>query len=585
MDRPAQIMPFRIALFLSVLFLIPSTLPAAPSFNSVRASSEEVGLYEKIELRVSLDASFSNPFDPAEIDLVAEFTAPSGKKWIIPGFYNPSAWDALWMARFAPDEPGDWRYVLSVRDREGSARSEQGGFTATGSGAPGYVRIADNGRYLVHGDGSSFYPVGLWYNDSYERFGGGQISADGLDRLKRRGGNFICFFPTPLETMGTGVGRYDQNRSGRLDQLFEWCEERGIKISWNLWFHSYLSETIWGGGNARWLTNPYRNVCEAVDFFASEEAWGYQEKLYRYILARWGYSPSLFLWFVIDEIDGTEGWARGDTLAAEAWSRRVHDWFRANDPWGRPTTGTKCGAYPQYWPGGCRIFDIAAREIYEAQRWPMPKGARVDGKEELPLRASYLQYAGESAKLWREYGKPGIIGECGWSHTYYEPSQPGYMAMYHNALWASLVNGLCATPFWWAWSEMLNDNVVNSQLEAFSRFVGELDLTGADPGPLPVRADKGLDAWAMKNGGTVFGWAVNPRLGEGIAGRRVTVEGLEDGEYTLIIYHAWRGRRLSEDTVRVTGGRLTVTAPELFTTGGRANQLGDDFAFVLERKK
>ena len=573
MFRPALAASW-LTLVLSFLSMSPVLNAAVPVFNSIRASGESVGRYEKLELRVSLDATYSNPFDPAEVELSAEFTAPSGKKWVIPGFYNPTSWNALWMVRFTPDEAGQWSYVLSARDSEGTARSEAGAFTAGESGRQGFVRIAGNGRYLAHSDGSPFYGVGLWYNDSYEDYGGGQIDEAGLDRLTRRGGNFISFFPTPLETMATGVGRYDQSRCGRLDQLFEWCEARGIKISWNLWFHSYLSETVWGGGNARWLTNPYRNVCNAADFFASDQAWRIQEKLYRYILARWGYSPSLFLWFAIDEMDGTDGWAHGDTLAAENWSRKVHEWFRANDPWGRPTTGTKCGAYPQYWPGGYRIFDIAAREIYEAQRWPMPKGAAVSAKEEHPLRASYLNYAGESAKLWREFGKPVIIGECGWSHTYYEPAQPGYLALYHNALWAGLVNGLCASPFWWAWSETLNDNVVNSQFEAFSRFVGELDLTGADPGPQAVRTEKGLDAWAMKNGSMVFGWAVNPKLGEGIAGRKVTVEGLADGDYKLKIFHTWRGRYLSEESVKVSGGRLTITAPELFTTDGRANQLG-----------
>lgn len=29
--------------------------------------------------------------------------------------------------------------------------------------------------------------------------------------------------------------------------------------------------------------------------------------------------------------------------------------------------------------------------------------------------------------------------------------------MYHNALWVSLANGLCATPFWWAYSDYVND--------------------------------------------------------------------------------------------------------------------------------
>ena len=54
-----------------------------PSILSVRAESRQVGLYEKFELRIDLDATFTNPFDPEQIDLMAEFTAPSGKKYEI----------------------------------------------------------------------------------------------------------------------------------------------------------------------------------------------------------------------------------------------------------------------------------------------------------------------------------------------------------------------------------------------------------------------------------------------------------------------------------------------------------------------
>jgi len=265
-----------------------------PKILSVRADSSQVGLYEKFELRIDLEATYSNPFDPEQIDLSAEFTAPSGKKWTIWGFYNPSSWTSLWMVRFAPTEKGAWRYVVTVTDSEGTAKSRPGIFTAVDSPHHGFITIAPNRRYLRYSDGTSYYGVGLWYNDSYELFNEGRITEEGLDNLKRRGANFISFFPTPLETMGSGLGRYDQNRCGRMDQLFEWCEQRDLQISWNIWFHCYMSGAVWGGSNARYSNNPYKLVSSAKDFFSNEEAWKYQEKLYRYIIARWGYSRALF---------------------------------------------------------------------------------------------------------------------------------------------------------------------------------------------------------------------------------------------------------------------------------------------------
>ncbi len=573
----------RIALLVIAATVQPLTASAkAPVIHSVRpGTSPTIGLYEKFELRIDLEATYSNPFDPDEIDLRAEFTSPSGRTQTIWGFYNPSGWSALWMIRFAPTEAGQWKYVVKVKDEEGTAQSRSAAFTATESDHHGFVTIASNQRYLKHADGSAFYGVGLWYNDSYEQFNQGQITEEGLDRLQRLGVNFISFFPTPLETMGTGLGRYDQNRCGRLDQLFEWCEERDIHISWNILFHSYISQAVWGGGNARYRNNPYQLVTDAEGFFASEKAWEYQEKLYRYIIARWGYSRALFLWFIIDEINGTEGWQDGDKAAAEQWCRKMDAFFNQHDPYGRPTTGTQSGGIGQWWPEGYRIFDIAAREIYEAQGHPIPRSGKIGPDDESPLRMSYQNYATQTQNLWSGFDKPAIIGECGWDHTYYEPGMPGYLAMYHNALWAGLANGLCCTPFWWAYSDWINDGVVTNQMRFFSQFVSDIDFAHLDFRPVPVQSD-GCDGWAMGCDSLIFGWAVNPR--SGMARESFTMSGLPDGSYEVRLYRTWRGRYLDPQTANCVDGKLTVAIPELKTTGGHASYIGDDVAFKIRRR-
>ena len=569
--------------FFGVICLTFATLAAAkpPSISSVRSNSGQVGLYEKFELRIDLEATYSNPFDPDQIDLTVEFTAPSGKKWNIWGFYNPSYWTSLWMVRFSPTEKGAWRYVVKVADSEGTARSRPGSFRVIDSEHHGFVKIAPNRRYLKYDDGSTFYGVGLWYNDSYELFNEGRITEDGLDNLKARGANFVCFFPTPLETMGSGLGRYDQNRCGRMDQLFEWCEQRDMMISWNIWFHSYISQAVWGGGNARYRNNPYKLVSSADDFFGDEKAWQYQTKLYRYIIARWGYSRALFLWFIVDEINGTEGWTRGGPEVAQEWSAKMDKYFNEHDPYGRPTTGTQSGGIGQWWPEGYKIFDVAAREIYEAQGHPMPKSGKLGPDDPSPIQSSYCNYATQIQNLWNGFDKPAIIGECGWDHTYYEPGMPGYLAMYHNVLWVSLVNGACATPFWWSYSDWVNDSVVTNQMLYFSQFVSKIDFAAKDFAPAEITGS-GCDAWAMRAGRFVVGWVVNPRTS--VANDSFTVSGLPDGDYELRLYRTWRGRYMDPQTVRSRGGKLTYTIPELKTTRGHALHIGNDVAFKIVPK-
>ena len=557
---------------------LAGTAAEEPAILSVRSETNSVGRYEKLELQIDLRASYSNPFDPDEVDLWAEFTAPSGKMWRIWGFYNPSSWSSLWMVRFAPTETGAWKYVVKVKDAQGTAESPSRSFETVPSPHHGFLTISPNGRYWRYSDETSFYGVGLWYNDEYNLFSQGQITTDGLDEIKKRGGNFIGFFPTPLETMGSGLGRYDQNQCGRLDQLFQWCEERDLHISWNLWFHSWISEAVWGGGNARYRNNPYRLLVGAADFFVSEDAWKYQEKLHRYIIARWGYSRALFLWFVVDEINGTEGWLQGDQPKAEEWCRKMDRFFNEHDPYGRATTGTQSGGIGEWWPGGYRIFDIAAREIYEAQGHPMPQSGKLGPADESPLQFSYRNYAVQIQNLWSGFAKPAMIGECGWEHTYYEAEMPEYLAMYHNALWVSLANGSCATPFWWAYSERLNDNVLTNQMLYFSRFVADIDFANLNFKPATITAGQS-DAWAMKSDKMVFGWVVNPRTS--MANESFTISGLPDGKCTVRLYRTWRGVYLEDQTVECRNGSLTVTIPELKTTEGRASHIGHDVALKI----
>jgi hypothetical protein len=562
--------------------LASPAIGAEPVINSVRPSVPgPVGLYDKFEVAVDLAASYSNPFDPGQVDLWAEFTAPSGKVWKIWGFYNPSEWSSLWMIRFAPTEKGAWKYVVKVRDGQGTAESQPRTFTAVDSPNHGFIGIAPNHRYLMYSDGTPFYGVGLWYNDSYETFDGGRITETNLDKLKQLGGNFISFFCTPLETMGSGLGRYDQSRCGRLDQLFDWCEKRDIHISWNIVFHSYISQGVWAPGGARYRNNPYHLVADAVDYFGNAESWKYQQNLYRYIIARWGYSRALFLWFLVDEINGTEGWETGDHAVAEQWCRNMQAFFAEYDPYRRSTTGTQSGGIAQWWADGYQIFDIAAREIYELQGHPMPPAGRLAPNEDSPLRYSYRNYATQAQNLWKDFQKPAIFGETGWDHTYYEPGTPGYLALYHDALWVSLANGACCTPFWWAWAEGLNDSVVTHQMLHFRRFVSDIDFAHLDPHPTPVEAGSS-DAWAMKSDRLIFGWIVNPRTG--VANESFSITGVPAGDYQVSLYRTWRGQYLEPVTVPSRDGKLTVTIPELQPKGSHAANIGDDVAFKITPK-
>jgi hypothetical protein len=558
------------------LFAVSPKLPGQPSINRIFQWDRPMGLYEKFEIFLSIEASYENPFDPDEIDIMGIFISPSGKEWKVPGFYSP-AFQGGFSIRFSANETGEWSYAVKVRDKNGTAESETRTFSVIPSDYHGPVRIASNKRYLEHADGTSWYGVGMWY--------GGRTNTEDLDELKDRGVNYISRLITPLETRGTGLGRYDQLLCSQVDELLEELEKQDMQLALNLWFHSFLSETVWGGGNIAWHTNPYQYVCEAKDFYSSENAWKYQEKLYRYMIARWGYSRSLAIWFIVDEVNGTDGWASGDSLGAAVWVRKVHDYFKKHDPWQHLTTGTRSGGVNEWWNRGYEVLDLAGREIYEAQGFPVNETGQAASEDTHPLTYSYRNYHGQVSKLWMNFEKPAIIPETGWDHTFYEMSMPGYMAQYHNAMWVSLASGTAMSPFWWRYSRELNDNIVTDQLLHLRRFTERIPFSGLS-NPAPVRANNpGGDAYAMRSDQLIFGWAVNADTD--MSGKNITLENMNDGQYNLRLYHTWSGRFIRQDgeekrLIRAREGKISFDIPVLKIERGHARYIGQDIAFILE---
>ena len=560
-----------------ILLILSISLYSKPAIQRIRTVNDTVGLYEKIEVQFDLDTVYHNPFDPDEIDITAIFKSPSGKEWRVFGFFNQS-WFS-WMIRFSPNEKGQWAYQINIKDQSGSMKSDPDTIIVNPSKHHGPIRVSANNRYLEYADGTNYYGVGLWFNGVMFRFDS-RNPEETLDELKELGVNFISTILPPIETIGTGVGRYDQDLCRRVDELLEWLEKRDMILSLNLWFHSFLSETIWPGFNRQWHTNPYQFICKAKEFYSNSNAWTYQEKLYRYMIGRWGYSRALGIWFIVDEVNGTDGWAYGDSLGAAKWGQKVHDFFKANDPYGHLTTGTRSGGVKEWWHEGYQIFDLAGREIYEAQGFPILKDGKINPGDPHPLKLSYMNYVNEIRKLWNGYEKPSILGETGWDHTFYEPSMPGYLALYHNILWASLATGLSMTPFWWSYSDMVNDNVVTKQLTSFAQFTSVIPFSSlTNIVPVEVTLSSG-DAFALKSDQLTFGWVVNPVTD--VTGDTVTVSSLPAGEYTVQLYHTWGGRFFHEENISNINGSVTFTIPVLKIEDSHARYVGQDIAFVVK---
>lgn len=142
------------------------------------------------------------------------------------------------------------------------------------------------------------------------------------------GANAIKFYLNPVhcdieyERINNYYDRMHQ--AWELDNFVEILENNDIKMQFNMCFQSTLLFNAWGASNWDWSnTSNYqgdpidpnnRGNCywhdlgldplNPYEFFTNTEAITQYKKKLRYIIARWGYTPNVYLWEIFSEING-----------------------------------------------------------------------------------------------------------------------------------------------------------------------------------------------------------------------------------------------------------------------------------------
>lgn len=429
-----------------------------PQVTNISTNAKSVKKYNMLQLSVGLKADFQNPYDPSQLDLSTDFTSPSGKKWHVFGFYDGSGWKV----RFTPNEQGTWHYRITVKDAKGIAHSHTKTFKVTNSNQNGWIEVSKrNHRYFQYDDGKSFYGVGAAYPWNVDKVGLQELSSHGANIYTYWNGNYDGSGDgggtKQLESIQSGLGKIDEDKAARIDQLIAMSQKQGMHISFVIWPHDSLTAKIdWP---KQWKNNPLNTIIDSTQFFASSKSWQYQKNMYRYILARWGYSPTIALWDIVDEIDGTDGWQLGDKKAANEWIQKAQQYFAENDPYHHPTSGSMSGSKQSFWDQGYKTLDVSDREIY--------------------FSLDTSAYAEDIQKRWSQYKKPLIIGETG---------NTSETNKYHNALWVSLANGLAETPIWWDITKVTEPML--EQMDHFSKFATGIDFAKENFKPVATTTEK-----------------------------------------------------------------------------------------------
>ncbi|HEX5789315.1 MAG TPA: DUF5060 domain-containing protein, partial [Woeseiaceae bacterium] len=149
---------------------------AAVLLASAAAMADPVALYRVFETEVTNPNDYDNRF--TDVELLAEYTAPSGKRWDFRGFFDGDgegggdlATGEVWKLRFMPDETGEWNYTWRWSD---GTPGGKGSFDVTADNAgKGIIKAyAENPRWFAY---NGTEPV--WLKSYYET-GHGSIAQD-----------------------------------------------------------------------------------------------------------------------------------------------------------------------------------------------------------------------------------------------------------------------------------------------------------------------------------------------------------------------------------------------------------------------
>lgn len=518
---------------------------------SVAGPSGAIDAYAKVEFVVDVDGEFTNPFDQRQIALDAAFTAPDGTTLVVPAF-----WDGdRWVIRLTPDSAGEWVGVFAARDIRGTGQTVEVSVQVDESDHPGFVRVGSevdpsfSSRYFAYEDGTPWY--GRGHADLAMSFGGAGTDGSGLrkmNEMKASKENFEMWWP--FWTNNIIADSYDSYLSGpaaTIDWIVEEAASNGVGLAFTIWTHQYLRTGSHDWPDPAWEFNGFSRRWSIDEFFVDDEAWAWQENLYRYVIARWSYSPAVVMWQTITEINGTESYGQTD-----AWHERLNAYFQDNDPYEHPTSATGSGHWD--WPAGHRIMGVTQNHLYEVfVENPIRDGATV---------GEWVR------KVFLREEKPTWIGEYGIR------GYPFYPEMAHYANWANLGAGGAITPIEWNDGSAYNTftDEMAEDYARFADFVEAVPLVHLDPTPVDLTfSDEALRGWGVvgTEGGVV--WIQDSsletadldaqRLGRVIEGSAVEIHGLDTGSWLILPYDTWAGEWLPDITIECPASPCTVDLP------------------------
>lgn len=277
--------------------------------------------------------------DPFAREIWAEVSTPSHHALRLPAFY---AGNDRFTVRACAAEAGEYR-LGAVTEGDGRRTSA----VAAKPVGPSTVTVHEvatrrsvrtapgSPPRFAFSDGSAYVPIGAdlawapkdpvaWYRDAFRQFAANDLNWTRI-WMCHWGRMNLDWIP---EDMGPSPapGSLDPRIAANWDAVIAAAEDAGVYVQVVLQHHGQF---VSRGDNANWRYNPWNAanpggfLHTASEFFTSRRAVELTRQKYRYIVARWGYSPAVLSWELFNEVH----WV--DALAIDHDVRKVARWHTA----------------------------------------------------------------------------------------------------------------------------------------------------------------------------------------------------------------------------------------------------------------
>jgi hypothetical protein len=306
--------------------------------------------------------------NPYSRELWAEVTTPGGPKLTLPAYYADGG---LFAVRARPDEIGSYRFGAVSETTLGVHRTDVIVSLVTPAVVqntaktrlPSILIDPKEPRRFIRSDGLPYMPVGAnlaWSTDGAgNTLGFYQAAFPAFARanlnwmrvwMAHWDGLNLDWLPAKMGP-SPSPGALSEDVAQTWDKLLEAAEDSGVYVQLVLQHHGQYSTA----NDSNWAENPWNAanpggfLKSPEDFFTDANARVITLVKYRYIVARWGWSPAVVAWELFNEVHWTDSFRHGHEADVARWHADMANFIRLVDVYGHLiTTSTENLRSPIY---------------------------------------------------------------------------------------------------------------------------------------------------------------------------------------------------------------------------------------------